>query len=282
MLTLFLALWSWQTGGNDLPEISGYPFGDKKVTSFKLTSELSEASGLAFASDGRLLIHNDEKGIVYEIDPRTGSLGRRFSLGKTLVYRDDLEDIAVKKDTIFMVNSSGVLLRFLPGQDNEKVSFQTFKTPLSLRNDVEGLAYDPLTDCLLLACKGEAGIEFKNKVPANHRAVYAFSLTTYKLSLQPRFLLPVAKITARLKEKEFAPSAMVRHPRTGNFFVLAARGNAIVELEANGNLLGVAALPKAVHPQPEGLAIAADGTLVICNEGGGKGKPGRLAVYPPR
>jgi hypothetical protein len=35
-----------------------------------------------------------------------------------------------------------------------------------------------------------------------------------------------------------------------------------------------------VHPQPEGLAIAPDGALVICNEG--QGKAGRLVVYSPR
>jgi hypothetical protein len=41
-------------------------------------------------------------------------------------------------------------------------------------------------------------------------------------------------------------------------------------------------LPKSVHPQPEGLAIAPDGTAIICNEGSAPGKPGRLVVYPPR
>lgn len=287
MIILLFILLRWQAGSKDLPEIRGYDFNNKKIESMKLANELSEASGLAFTSEGRLFVHNDEQGIIYEIDHRTGSIRRRFFLGKTIIYRDDLEDIAAKKngaqpDTIFMVNSSGAILRFLPGKDGEKIGFQTFKTPLSIRNDVEGLAYDPATDCLLLACKGEAGIEFKNTVPADHRAIYAFSLKTYKLSLKPRFLIPLTKITAQIKEKEFAPSAIARHPRTGNFFVMAARGNAIVELDANGNLLGVSSLPKSVHPQPEGLAIAADGTLVICNEGGGKGKPGRLAVYPPR
>ena len=282
MAILLLVLFLLQTGGENFPEISGYDFGNKKIASITLPKELNEASGLAFTSDGRLLGHNDEQGIIYEIDYRAGAIRQRFSLGKLVVYRDDLEDIATKKDTIFMVNSSGVILRFLPGKDREKITFQTFKTPLSIRNDVEGLAYDPATDCLLLACKGEAGIEFKNTVPANHRAVYAFSLKTYKLLPKPRFLIPVAKITAQIKEKEFAPSAIARHPRTGNFFVMAARGNAIVEIDANGNLLGASSLPKSLHAQPEGLAIAADGTLVICNEGAGKDKPGRLVVYSPR
>jgi hypothetical protein len=281
MAMVLLVLFLLQTG-EKLPEIIGYDFGDKKMAPIHLPKELAEASGLAFTSDGRLLGHNDEVGVVHEIDYGSGAIRQRFSLGKLAVYRGDLEDIAAKNDTLFMVNSSGVILRFLPGKDREKIAFQTFKTPLSIRNDVEGLAYDPATDCLLLACKGEAGIGFSNTVPANHRAVYAFSLKTYKLLPKPRFLIPVAKITAQIKEKDFAPSAIARHPRTGNFFVMAARGNAMVELDANGNFLAVSALPKSLHAQPEGLAIAANGTVVICNESPGKNKPGKLVVYSPR
>jgi hypothetical protein len=51
-------------------------------------------------------------------------------------------------------------------------------------------------------------------------------------------------------------------------------------MDANGNLLGVSSLPKSVNPQPEGLAIAPDGTAVICNEGGRMG--GLISIYPPR
>lgn len=269
-------------GANDLPEIKGYDFSSKKIVQHKLPRELSEASGLTFIKDGRLLCHNDEQGAVYEVDYRTGKIRSRFYLGRFLIYRDDLEGIAAKGDTVFMVNSSGTILRFLPGKDGEKVAFQTFKTPLSIRNDVEGLVYDPVTDCLLLACKGEAGTDYRNPLPADRKAVYAFSLKTYKLLPKPRFLIPTLKITAATREKEFWPSAIERHPRTGHFFVLAARGNAIVEMDADGNLIGASSLPKSVNPQPEGLAIAPDGTIIICNEGQGKAKVGKLCVYSPK
>jgi uncharacterized protein YjiK len=284
MAIFLFVLLGLRLGGEEVPEIKGYDFENKKIDYVKLPKELSEASGLAF-SNGRLLCHNDEQGIVYELDHRTGAVRLRFFVGKPVMYRDDLEGIAVKKggareDTIFMVNSGGTILRFLPGKDKEKVVFQSFKTPLSIRNDVEGLTYDPVTDCLLLACKGEANIGFSKALTKDQKAVYAFSLKTYKLLPQPRFVIPASKIAAQVKEKEFAPSAIECHPRTGNFFIMAARGNAIAELDANGNLLGVSSLPKSVHPQPEGLAIAPDGTLAICNEG--QGKAGRLVVYSPR
>jgi uncharacterized protein YjiK len=282
MVILLLLLVRLLPGANGLPEIKGYDFSNKKNVQHKLPSELSEASGLSFTKDGRLLCHNDEQGAVYEVNYRTGKILSRFYLGKFLIYRDDLEGIATKGDTIFMINSSGAILRFLPGKDGGKVTFQTFKTSLTARNDVEGLAYDPATDCLLLACKGEAGTDYRNPLPKDQKAVYAFSLKTYKLLPQPRFLISVAKITAKIGEKEFNPSAIERHPRTGHFFVMAANGNAIVEMDADGNLVGAASLPKSANPQPEGLAIAPDGTIMICNEGQGKAKVGKLCVYPPR
>jgi uncharacterized protein YjiK len=284
MTTLFLIL-SWLLSGlwpdNHVPEIKGYDFLSKNVEQFKLPAQLLEASGLALTSDGRLLCHNDEQGIIYEVDYKSGKIVKRFFLGKILIPRDDFEGIAVKKgtarrDTIFLVNSSGNILRFLEGDNEKHVLFRTFKTPLNSQNDVEGLAYDPVTDCLLLACKGDAGRGYEN-----YKAVYAFSLKTYALLPKPRFLIPIKKITTTTDRKEFNPSASERHPRTGHFFVLAANGNAIIELDANGNLLGVSSLPKSVNPQPEGLTIAPDGTAIICNEGEPR-KAGLISVYPPR
>lgn len=284
MATLLFLLWCSAAGTDNLPVIKRYDFASKKVEQKMLIKELREASGLTFTGDGRLLCHNDEEGIIYEIDYRTGSFRQRFYLGKFLVYRDDLEGIAAKKgdarrDTIFMINSSGKILRFLPGKNGERISFQAFQTPLTARNNVEGLAYDPATDRLLLACKNEAGLDFRNPLPADQKAVYAFSLKAYKLLPQPRFLISISKITARTGDKDFSPSSIERDPRTGNFFVLAAKGKAIVEMDANGKLLGVSSLSKSVHPKPEGLAMAPDRTVVICNEGG-KDKTGRIVVYP--
>jgi uncharacterized protein YjiK len=280
MPTLFFFFWWITAGAGESPVIEGYDFSSPNVEHKQLIMELREASGLTFTSEGRLLCHNDEQGIIFEIDYRTGNVRQRFYLGKHSLYHDDLEGIASKQDTVFMVNSSGKILRFLPGKNEEKISFETFQTPLSARNNVEGLAYDPVTDCLLLACKDAAGMDFSNPLPADVKAVYAFSLKTYKLLPEPRFLISTSKIIARTGQKDFSPSSIERDPSTGNFFILAAKGKAIVEMDPNGVLLGASSLPKSLHQKPEGVAIAPDRTVVICNEGGGKSKPGRIVVYP--
>jgi uncharacterized protein YjiK len=255
-------------------EIRGYDFSDKSVQVLDLPRNLSEASGLAFSADGRLFAHNDEAGMVFEIDPKTGKELKRFYLGRPML-RGDFEGIAARQDTLFLTTSDGTIFRFRAGENGQQVQYDRFKTSLSAKNDVEGLTYDPATNCLLLACKGDAGTG-----RSDQKAVYAFDLATYKLVPKPRFLLPLTEILAQTQRKEFNPSSLERHPVTGNFFVLANNGLAIVEFDPQGKILGVSTLRKSVHKQPEGLAIAADGTILIANEG--QGKTAKLAIYRPR
>lgn len=257
-----------------LGTIAGYDFSDKNAKTITLPKALGEISGLAFTHDGRLLCHNDEAGVVFEIDYKTGKETKRFTLG-TFTVTDDFEGIAAKRDTIFLVNSGGTIYRAREGQAGKSVKYDVFKTALSAKNNVEGLAYDSATDCLLLACKGEGG-----KSLGKDKAVYAFSLKTYRRDPKPRFVLPLAEILAHTGKKEFNPSALERHPLSGNFFVLAYNGFAMVELDPTGKILGVSELQKSSNPQPEGLAIAQDGTLIIANEG--QGKAASLTIYLPK
>lgn len=258
-----------------VPEIAAYDLAAKSPRVVKLPKGLREISGLAFTEDDRLLCHNDEAGIVFEVDYRIGKIVKRFYLGRLLV-RGDFEGIAARRDTVFLVDSGGTVYRFRNVKDGQHAEYQRLATPLHVRNDVEGLTYDPETDCLLLACKGEPGRGLSN----TSKAVYAFSLKTRRLEATPRFVLALPEILPHTGGKEFNPSAIERHPITGNFFVLAFNGMAIVELDRTGKLLGVTKLPKSVHSQPEGLAIARDGTLIIANEG--QKKAGTLVIYSPK
>lgn len=258
-----------------VPEIASYDLAAKSPTIIKLPGELREISGLAFTDDGRLLCHNDETGIVFEVDYRSGRLVKRFYPGR-LLLRGDFEGIATRRDTVFLVDSGGTIHRFRNLPAGQYAEYQPLRTPLHLRNDVEGLTYDPESDCLLLACKGEPGSGLRN----TSKAIYAFSLRTRRLQATPRFVLALPEILAHTGGKEFNPSAIERHPVTGHFFVLAYNGMAIIELDRGGKLLGATRLPTSVHTQPEGLAIARDGTLIIANEG--QKKTATLVLYSPK
>lgn len=241
---------------------------------FTMPSHLNEISGLTVTADGRLFAHDDERGVVYQLDYTSGRIIKQFSIGRFGV-RADFEDIAVKGKWFYLVESNGTLYEFAEGNDGDRVEFRTYRTFLNSKNDVEGLCYDPVTDCLLLLCKGDPGSGYQT-----HKAVYAFSLKTKTLSSRPRFLIPLKQVTGSSEGKRFNPSGIERHPWSGTFFVIAAQGNSLVELAADGTVLAQQALNKNVDPHPEGIAFAPDLSLLLCNDG--QGGTGSLTIYAPR
>ncbi|MBX2990666.1 MAG: SdiA-regulated domain-containing protein [Bacteroidetes bacterium] len=250
--------------------LPGYDLSDKKPRQFVLPNKLAEASGLAMTDDGRLFCHDDERAVVYQIDYSNGAVVKQFSLGRFGV-RGDFEDIAVVGRLFYLVESNGTIYEFPEAGNGQTVEFRTYTTPLTTKNDVEGLEYDPETHSLLLACK-----EFPGKGYEGHRAVYSFSLKTKQLLPAPRFLIPLKNI----RGKEFKPSGIARHPKTGTFFIIAARGSTIIEISKEGKILSQQPINRKVNTHPEGIAFAPDLTLILCNDG--QGKRGTLILYPKK
>jgi len=261
------------TGGEGISWIARYDLSAKHPEAYGLPRKLREASGLAVSDSGRLLTHNDELGVVYELDPSSGRVLGSFSLGH-FTPEEDFEGIATKGDTVFLVTSNGTIFRFRQAADGSHVRFSVMKTPLGSANDVEGLEYDPGTDCLLLACKGRAGLtREEQKRWKDFRAVYAYSLKEGKLQREPRFLIPLGVLGGR-----FNPSGIARHPLAGTFFVLAAEGSRLVELAPSGEILGVQEIRAKENPNPEGITFLGNGTLVLVNDAE---TDHSLTLYPP-
>jgi uncharacterized protein YjiK len=245
-----------------------------------------ELSGLAMTKDGRLFGHNDEKADIYQIDYSNGSIIKSFSIGeKTL--KKDFEGIAIVNDLFYLVTSNGEIYEFREGEVKSAVPYKKYKTKLTSKNDVEGLCYDPDTESLLLACKGYPGKNYDGK-----RAIYSFSLPKKKLKKNPRFLISIEEINSLnesdftqklgdfflLTENSFAPSGIEKHPQRNSFFILTSQGRMILEISAQGELLGKILLDKKHHNQPEGITFTKDYALLISDEGGsGKAK---ISRYP--
>jgi uncharacterized protein YjiK len=83
----------------------------------------------------------------------------------------------------------------------------------------------------------------------------------------------------RRVDDEFEPTSVEVDPVAGNCLVLAGPQKALAEVTPQGRVLSVAALPKRLHEQPEGIALT-DGALVIADEGGGG--DARLTLYSRR
>ena len=73
---------------------------------FQLARGLTEISGLAVASENSVYAHNDEHGIIYEIDLSSGAILAAFALGEPTVQAD-FEGIAVFGQRIYPRDKRG-------------------------------------------------------------------------------------------------------------------------------------------------------------------------------
>jgi uncharacterized protein YjiK len=266
----------------------GLYFSDIKRYQIELDKDLREISGLTLTQDGNLLAHHDEEGEIYQIDHTSGQILKKFKIGRKKV-KADFEGIASTMDYLYMTTSSGDLYQFREGKDGEKVKFEVFDTPLSSKNNVEGLCFNPDSNSLLLACKDNPGKGIKDK-----RAVYQFSLQEMQLQDVPFLLIPeegydksdsyslIRKIGSFFllpTRRKFSPSAICRHPQSGHFFILSANDPMLVEVSASGDLLGSVELDQEKHVQPEGITFLTDLSLIIVDEGAGG--PAHLTCYKP-
>jgi uncharacterized protein YjiK len=238
----------------------------------ELQSDLMEISGITFTKDDRLFANGDEDSDAFEINYNTGKVIKKFYLGDLLIVKGDFEDIASVNGKFYMVESKGKLYEFSEGENGKSVEYKIYKTELNSKYDVEGLCFDSETMSLLLACK-----EFGGEDIGKDKAVYSFSIADNTLNEKPRFVIPQKEIKNNTTEGKFNPSGIARNPISGTFFIIAARGNTILELSKNGAILNQKDLPEAIHKQAEGIAFKSDGTLFISNEG--RGKTPTLVVY---
>lgn len=254
-----------------------------------LPAELDEISGLSVAPGHRneLLAVQDEQGKIFRINTKTGAL-----LWAVNFWKDgDYEAVEAVGEDIWVAKSTGTLYRVTnagkPSQNVEK-----YNSFLSKDNDVEGLAYDPTRNRLLLACKQDAKDDGNDK---NGRYIYAFDLSTKTLSDKPVFAIEreaVKNFLARCErttgheqlcdffisrdEYDLAPSAIAVHPKTGQLFITSSVGKVLMVLNTDGSIDHMQRLDKKLFAQPEGLAFEPDGTLYISTE---KKKAAHARVY---
>lgn len=242
-----------------------------KVAEIRLAPKLREVSGLAMSPDGRLFAHNDEEGIIFQLDPLKGYVLKRFSLGSPPLRRD-FEGLAIADSTFYLATSDGDLFEFAEGFHDSTVDYSVYKTGLSGKQNVEGVCYHPPTRSLLLACKGDPGKGLKDV-----RAIYRFSLESKTLDTDPVFLINLWELRKKYGQREFRPTGIEYHPTANSFFLLSSEGPAMIEISRSGELIGYVKLPRSLHPQPEGLTFGPDLTLYIANEGKSRGT---LLRYP--
>ena len=244
------------------------------VVQWKLPKRLAEISGLAFSDDERLFAHDDEHGVIYQLDWQAGRIVKAFVLGETPI-REDFEGIAIDGADFYLLTSGGVLYRTHEGADGEHVAFARIDTGLGAQCEFEGLAYDAQRKVLLAACKTPRSAALKGRV-----AVFAWSPEHRAVDQAASFTVPAASLAELIGVQHFNPSSIEVSRDGKHLWLLAGKQQALAEVDLRGQVVAVTRLSATLHRQPEGLAIGAGGEMIIADEGS-RGSA-KLAIYRPR
>jgi hypothetical protein len=230
-------------------------------------------SGLAITADRRLLIHNDEQSVIGVLDAGTGEVLASYRFGAS-PGRGDFEGVAVGVGKVWLVTSDGVLYQAeLParGTPSAVVPFTAVRTGIGALCEIEGLAFDPRHRALLVACKTPRTRALRDSV-----GIFRWSIDTGALAIPGQLLLSAADLARGVRGKGFHPSSIEVDPRSGQLVLITSADQGVAIATGDGKIIGSRALGRG-HPQPEGLAIAVDGTIYLADEGT-KG-PGMVSVY---
>lgn len=263
----------------------------KPDRTWKLPNKLMEISGLGIIDQYRLACVQDEKGNIYVFNMISGSIEKKIDFGDD----GDYEGIEIVKNDAWILKSNGTLIEIVDFMESNIPKHNKYSTPLKKKNDAEGIAYDPHSNQLLIACKGHPYIG--DKKGHNRKAIYRFNLAKKKLNNTPLLVIETDSLKlyrdyntmTRLGveflsllddskgDLSFQPSAISIHPLTGNIYILAAVGNLLTVVDYNGYILAIIDLKSKVHKQPEGICFDEKGTMYIANEG--KESNGKISKF---
>jgi len=233
----------------------------KPIAKWVLPDELLEVSGIVKLDSNKMLAIEDlhAKLYVLTLDNGKAVIADTISFHKTAKEKFDIEDLALVGDTAYALWSHGDIFKIKDWKKTRQVS--EIKTGLDKKNNTEGLAYDPVTGNLLIACKDESGEGDEKK---STRSVFEYDLRSNSLKQAP-FLL-IEKISG--DKVKFYPSAIAVHPVTHDIYVLSSKDTkCIAQFSHDGKLIAFDYLDKDILLQPEGLCFDATGNLYISTEG---------------
>jgi uncharacterized protein YjiK len=260
---------------------------------WKLPKKLVEISGLSTIDEERLACIQDEKGNIYVFNLKEGEVEQKIDFGDD----GDYEGVELVGENAWVLKSNGTLFEVKKYLLDDFPIATKYATELTGKNDAEGLAYDPVTNALLIACKGHPFIE--EKEGKEFKALYKFDLEQKKLDLNP-FMLIIMDTIKYYKnyntmtqlgiellayfddakgDLSFQPSGIAIHPFTGNFYIMGSVGNLMMVFSREGQMLALIKLRNKYYPQPEGLCFGPEGNLYIANEG--DDEEGTILLFEP-
>jgi uncharacterized protein YjiK len=231
------------------------------VKKWNMPKELAEISGLSYMDGQRFASVQDELGKIFIYNVSSSSVEREILFGAA----GDYEGLAVVDEIIWVLRADGKLFE-VSNTNAAKPSVEEYSTPLTVKQDPEGLCYDKKNNRLLIAIKGaEAGTE-------NYKGIYAFDLNSKKMDQQPVFKIDLQnKVfgngSDKKKKNTINPSDISIHPVSGDMYIIDGRNPQLLITDAGGNIKKLFGLSSKEFAQPEGITFNPAGDLFISNEG---------------
>ena len=249
----------------------------KPVNGWALSDSLAEISGITFLKNERLIAIEDLRPILYEIKlgDSTGAIINKLAFRETDKEKFDFEDVAAVGDSIYALWSHGAIFKIT--KQGKGFTSQRTKTWLTKDNNTEGLAYDPLSENLLVACKDDPGLE---DVKKSTRAIYEFDTKADSIKPDPFMLIKKSDFENVAGEKiDFYPAAIGIHPVSHDIFIISTKDTkGIAQFSHDGKLKAFDYLEKEMLPQPEGICFDKKGNLYISTQAR-HGKPSYIYEF---
>ncbi|HEU5168164.1 MAG TPA: SdiA-regulated domain-containing protein [Chitinophagaceae bacterium] len=247
------------------------------VGKWVLSDSLAEISGIAFLKNDKLLAIEDMRPILYELKlgDTASTIINKTEFKETDKEKFDFEDLAVAHDTVYALWSHGAIFKII--KQKKGVTSERTKTWLKKDNNTEGLAYDPISGNLLVACKDDAGLEDVKKTT---RAIFEFDTKGDSLKHDPFMLINKSDFENVAGDKiDFYPAAIAVQPATHDIFIISTKDTkCIAQFTHDGKLKAFDYLEKEMLPQPEGVCFDTKGNLYISTEAR-HGKPAYIYEF---
>ena len=234
-----------------------------------MPKDLTEISGLSYLDEKRFVCVQDELGKIFIYNIASSSVEKEITFGGV----GDYEGLAVIDKTVWVLRADGKLFE-VSNLDAAKPTVKEYNTPLTIKQDSEGLCYDKKNNRLLIAIKGaEPGTD-------DYKGIYAFDIASKKMDKQPVFKIDLLdKVfgntgSGKKKKGSINPSGIVIHPVTGDIYIIDGRNPQLLVIDGSGKIKTLYQLSGKDFSQPEGIAFNAAGDLFIANEG--TNQPGNI------
>jgi len=224
----------------------------------KLPLELDEISGLSYyKKDTSVFAISDEKGWLYKI-----KLGGDHHIDRWQFapHKADFEDVSLVDSVFYILQSKGVIhkVTFASGM---KIQSQEFKLPYDGKDEFETIYYDDVRKKLILICKDCASDKKKALT------TFAFDPATEQYS-DTSFVIDVKDIDKALNvdKMRFKPSAAAINPIDNMLYIVSSVNKLLVITDRDGKFKKAYPLDPSLFKQPEGIAFAPNGAMIISNE----------------